>query len=205
MNLIQKVGSVSSESVKKHTKKDWESWIKILNSRSAQLMSHQELVQLLKKEFKLTTWWQQEVARGYQTAIGLRIPHQTLKGTYTTTATKSLSISAKKIYLYLISEEGQNLWLKPMYPVQFKEKQSFECEGEIFGEIRTLIKNKKIRISWIDPDWPRKSIVHIELYSKPKSKTMIVINHTDLPSLKVKTQMHAHWRGAVDQIAEILS
>lgn len=204
MSPVSKIGSVSSVSVKKHTKKDWENWIKILNSRSAQLMSHQELVQFLKKEFKLTTWWQQEVARGYHIAIGRRVPYQTLKGTYTTTATKSLLFPAKKIFSFLTSKEGQNLWLKPMYPVQFKEKQSFECDGGIFGEIKSMTSNKKIRLTWIDPDWIKKSVVQIELYLKPKEKTMIVINHIDLPNLKAKTEMHARWRKAIDQIAERL-
>ncbi len=100
MSKTAKVGSVSAESVKKHTKKDWDDWIQVLNKRSYQSLSHQELVQMLKMEFKLTPWWQQEVARGYQIALGVRVPSQTLKGTYTTTATKSLLVPAKNILVF---------------------------------------------------------------------------------------------------------
>lgn len=201
MSKTQKIGSVTSDSVKKYTKKDWDQWIQILNKRSAQSFSHQNLVLLLRNEFKLTPWWQQEVARGYQIAIGIRIPQQTLKGTYTTTVTKSFTSTAKNIYLFLISEQGQNFWLKPMYPISFKAKQSFECEGEIFGEFRTITPNKKIRMTWVDSEWPHKSIVQINLYLKPKKKCMLVINHLDLPTLKAKKQMHEYWRKIVDEMA----
>jgi hypothetical protein len=115
---LLKVGSVTSISVKKHTNNDWNAWINILNKNNCQALSHQQLVQLLKNKFKLTVWWQQEVARGYQIAIGARIPNQTLKGTYTTTATKSISNSAKEIFDFLVSPEGQKIWLKPLYKTQ---------------------------------------------------------------------------------------
>ncbi|MGZ3691557.1 MAG: SRPBCC domain-containing protein, partial [Pseudobdellovibrio sp.] len=159
---------------------------------------------LLKKEFKLTTWWQQEVARGYQIAIGLRVPNQTLKGTYTTTATKSISTTAKKIFSFMVSDEGQQLWLKPLYKVKVKEKQNFECQGGIFGEFRTVESGKRLRFTWIDEEWPNKSTVQINIYLKPKDRCMIAIDHVDLPTLKAKTQMHERWRAAVDDLAEAL-
>ncbi len=205
MSRAQKIGSVSSESVKKHTGNDWDVWIKILNKRSYQTFSHQQLVQVLKTEFKLTPWWQQIVARSYQIAIGARVPNQTLKGTYTTTATKSLKIPVKEVYKFLLSIEGQNIWLKPLYPVKIAATQSFECEGGIFGEFRTVTANKKLRLTWINEDWPQKSTVQINLYLKPEKKTMIVIDHVDLPTLKAKTLMHARWRKAVDELLVALS
>lgn len=200
----QKLGGVTSASVKKHTQKDWDEWVKTLNRKSYQSKTHQNLVQILKKEFKLTPWWQQVVARGYQIAIGVRDPNATLKGTFTTTATISLSVSAKEIFKFMTTPEGQLLWLKPLYPITLKSKETFECEGGVFGEFRTVSSPAKIRFTWIDEDWLKKSTVNIFLYSKPKKKTMIVINHNDLPTMKAKLQMHQRWRTAVDSIAEAL-
>lgn len=204
-DTTQKLGGASDESVKKHTGKDWEQWVKTLNRKSYQSESHQNLVQILKKEFKLTPWWQQVVARGYRVAIGARDPNATLKGTFVTTATKSLSISAKEIFTFLRSPAGQLLWLKPLYPINVVAKSTFECEGGIFGEFRSVKAPCKIRFTWIDEEWPQKSVIDIHLYSKPKNKTMIVINHNDLPTMKAKTQMHQRWRTAVDSIAEALN
>ncbi len=91
-----------------------------------------------------------------------------------------------------------------MYPVKIVEKQTFECEGGIFGKFRTVTADKKLRFTWIDEDWPNKSVVQIHLYLKPNNKCMIVIDHTDLPTLKAKTQMHQRWRAAVDEIESLL-
>lgn len=204
MGRLSKVGSVSAESVKKHTKRDWDVWVETLNTLGCQSLSHQDLVKLLKTKFRLTAWWQQEVARGYQIAIGLRIASQTLKGTYTTTATKSIAVTASKIFSLMESVEGQEIWLKPLYPVQIKKGQTFEREGGVFGEFRTVVINKKMRFTWIDEDWDRKTVVQIHLHSRPSKKCMIVIDHVDLPSLKAKMQMHGYWRAAIDRLAEAL-
>lgn len=201
----QKLGGVTSASVKKHTQKDWVDWVKTLNRKGYQSKTHQNLVQILKNEFKLTPWWQQVVARGYQIAIGVRDPNATLKGTFTTTATKSLTVSAKEIFDFMCSPAGQLLWLKPLYPVNIETNETFECEGGVFGEFRTVKSPKRLRFTWIDEDWLKKSVVQIHFYSKPKNKTMIVINHNDLPTMKSKTQLHQRWRTAVDSISEALS
>lgn len=118
MTATEKIGTVSAKSVKKHTKKDWDEWTTLLNKSSYQNLSHKELVKVLATKFKLTPWWQQVVARGYQISLGLRVPNQTLKGTYTTTATKSVTIPVKKVFEFIISTEGQKLWLDPLYPIK---------------------------------------------------------------------------------------
>lgn len=204
MNKLDKIGNVSSGSVCKHTKKDWTEWIKVLNANLCQSWSHHEIVLLLRRRFHLTTWWQQEVARGYQIALGIRQPHQTLKGTYTTTSTKTISFPTRKVFSLLVSHEGQELWLRPLYPVKIEQGQFFECEGGIFGEFRKITLNKKLRLSWINEDWVSKSGLQVSLYPKSKGKCMLVIDHSDLPTLKAKSQMHAHWRTAVDQVAGAL-
>jgi uncharacterized protein YndB with AHSA1/START domain len=197
------LAGASSESVKKHTKKDWDNWIKTLNKKSCQSLTHQQLVAFLKKEFKLTPWWQQIVARGYQIAIGVRPPNQTLKGTYTTTVTKTLEGTAKKIFSFLISEKGQEIWLQPLSPVSIKTGAHFEVNGGIFGEFRAVKKDKAIRFTWINEDWPKKTTVLLHLVIRPNSRCMIVIDHADLPTMKAKTEMHSRWRKAVDEMATL--
>lgn len=205
MGKTSKVGSVSAESVKKHTKRDWDEWIDVLGKLVGRSWSHQEIVALLKTKFRLSTWWQQEVARGYQIATGVREPHQTLKGTYTTTATKSLLLPAKTIFSFLVSPKGQAIWLDPMSPTKIKEGQQFECNSGVFGEFRTVKANQRLRFFWINEDWPRKTVVQLHLYPKPKGKCMIAVDHSDLPTMKAKEEMHAYWRKAVDSLAELLA
>lgn len=162
------------------------------------------MVKLLKKKFKLTIWWQQEVARGYQIAIGRRAEQQTLKGTYTTTTTKTLEISKAKLYRFLISEEGQLLWLEPITPVKIKKDAQFECYGGIYGDFRTARAAELLRLTWHNEDWVKKSTLQVHLYSKKSTNCMLVFSHVDLPSLSAKNQMHARWRKALDEMAKRL-
>lgn len=195
----------SDLSVKKHTGKEWSDWIKILNNLGCRNWSHKEVVALLKAKFKLTPWWQQVVARGFHVKTGIRSPQQTLKGTYTTTVTKSFNLNPQQLYSFVISPKGQKIWLHPLDPLSFKQKEPFECLGEIFGEVRIVKINKTLRLTWNCEDWPRKTHVQLNIYSKGKNKSMLVLNHTDLPSLKAKKQMHTHWRKAIDDLFTIFN
>jgi hypothetical protein len=205
MGKTSKIGSVTAASVKKHTKKDWDEWIEVLGKCVGRSWSHQEIVALLKTKFRLSVWWQQEVARGYQIATGVREPHQTLKGTYTTTITKTLSLSAKSIFSFLISPEGQAIWLDPMSPTKLEEGRPFECNSGTFGEVRAVRANQKLRFFWFNENWPRKTVVQIQLHPKPKGRCLIAVDHSDLPTMKAKEEMHAYWRRAVDSMAESLA
>lgn len=203
MNLNEELKSIASDqSVKKHTQKNWATWVKELNKLGCKTWPHKEIVAILKTKFKLTPWWQQSIARGYQVKIGVRIPNQTIKGTYTTTVTTSLVVTPKKLYDYLTSLEGQMVWLQPMSAIIFKQGNQFECAGEVFGEIRIVKLNKSLRLTWNCEDWPRKTVVQVHIYPKEKGKSMLVINHIDLPTMKSKTQMHSRWRRAVDEVSK---
>lgn len=175
----------------------------LLNQHGCQNLTHKELVKLLKTKFKLTIWWQQEVARGYQIAIGRRLEQQTLKGTYTTTTTKTIAISKTQLYKLLVSKEGQSIWLDPITPIKIKKDAQFECYGGIYGDFRTIKSPELLRLSWHNEDWEKKSTLQVHIYPK-KTNCLLVFSHVDLPSLSAKNQMHSRWRKALDEIAEKL-
>ncbi len=202
---FDKIGKVTAASVKKHTKKNWNQWVSLLNQQGYQNLNHKELVQLLKTKFKINMWWQQEVARGYQIAIGRRVEQQTLKGTYTTTATKTLSVSKTKLYKFLLSEEGQLVWLEPMTPAKIKKGVQFECYGGVYGDFRTIKPAQLLRLSWHNEDWDKKSTLQVHLYPKKSTNCLLVFSHVDLPTLTAKNQMHSKWSKALDKIAEKLN
>lgn len=204
MAALSKIGNVSAKSVFKHTDRDWSEWVAVLDRCGGRILDHRELVALLKKKFRLSTWWQQEVARGYQVAVGQRVEHQTLKGTYTTTATKTIAVSAAKLFAFLISDEGLEIWLSPLSEMKFETGTPYERMGGVFGEVRGFTRGKKIRLTWIDEEWPRKTTLQLHLVPRGEGKCMIVIDHIDLPTMKAKNDMHAHWRKVVDRLSETL-
>ena len=97
-----KIGRVSSASVEKGTGRGWDEWIPLLTKAGALGWTHKEIVQFLKKKYKLSPWWQQGVTLGFEVATKRRIDGQNQKGEYNVTATRSIALEAKALWKLLV-------------------------------------------------------------------------------------------------------
>lgn len=195
--------AASDASVKKATGKVWSEWIEILTRSGAKAWTHQEIVAHLKKKHGLGPWWQQIVTTGYEVAIGRREQGQNQKGLYAVTATKSLQSPPRSVWKFVCSEAGQKLWLDPLFGLKIAQGSQFETADGFFGELRTVKVGQRIRFSWQDPDWNKKTTVQFTIYAK-SGKSLAVIDHSDLVSVTVREKMRKRWRKALDQIADQL-
>jgi uncharacterized protein YndB with AHSA1/START domain len=198
---FEKIGRVSTASVFKATKKGWAEWIPLLDKAGARTWTHQEIVAYLKKRYKLRPWWQQGVTSGYETAIGRRAEGQNAKGEFMVTTTKSLGINVKKVWNFLVSDAGQAVWLKPLYPATIEAGRTFETSDGFFGEIRALKKERRLRMTWQDPDWTSKTTVQVTLVPRPGEKSILVIDHSQIKDVRVQAKMRKRWRDSVDELA----
>jgi uncharacterized protein YndB with AHSA1/START domain len=199
-----KVGRVSAESVAKGTGKNWDEWVRILTDAGAQNFSHKDIVQLLTKKYKLSLWWQQGVATGYEIAIGKKIEGRNDKGEYSMAATKTFPIDQKSAWKILTSKRGIDVWLRPLSQMEIKPKRTFETENGVFGEVRTLKAPHRIRIRWNDTDWEKPSSVMIVIIFRPAKKCVVAIQHEKLTSNRIKTQMREHWKNVLNELTSIL-
>jgi uncharacterized protein YndB with AHSA1/START domain len=190
---LNQVGKIPTESVFKHTGKHWKEWVLLLEKRGARQWTYQELVAFLKKTHKLTPWWQQSVALGFEIATGKRQPGQDAKGRYGLTATKTLPWSTSRVWNFLISQPGVETWLQPLSPVNIRPKTPFETKTGFFGEIRTVTPRRRIRLHWQDPHWEKHTAVEIVLVTHPQ-KTILVINHTALPTPQTQSSLRIYWK-----------
>lgn len=195
------INTVSDKSLIKHTGKPWKEWIVLLNKVNAQSWTHQQIVLFLQKECKQSEWWKQILANGYEVSVGKRIEGQTLKGTYTLTATKSFNCSAAKLWSFLNSEEGIRIWLNPMSDFKIAKDENFEISGGIYGEVRTLKKGERVRLYWFNEDWPKKTVVQAQVLKRNKQKCLLVFSHEEFPTARSKAQMKDHWKQVIDCIA----
>ena len=200
--VIEKIGITKTESVMKHTNKNWDEWVEILSKVGAHQWAFKEIVAFLKKKYKLTPWWQYVITMGYEIHIGRRMEGQNQKGRYTVTATKTAPLGQKKLWTFLTSEEGLNIWLKPLSPVNFKAKTSFEVPGEIYGEIRTMKAPTRARLSWNDQDWDKTTFVQLYLAPRNKDKCLLAFQHENLMDARAKEKMRLYWKGVMDELAE---
>lgn len=197
---MKQLGKVTSDSVFKCTGKHWQEWIELLDKAGARSWTHQETVAFLKKKHKLGPWWQQGVTSGYEIAIGRRIEGQNIKGEYMVTSTKSLAFGVQKSWKVLTSKNGLAVWLKPLSPVSIAAGAQFETTDGFFGEVRTLKKERSIRMTWQDPNWEKKTVLQIMLVARPKEKSIVVFNHTEIRELKVQALLRRRWKSVLVEL-----
>jgi len=199
-NSIQKIGRVSSESVKKHTKRSWDQWIALLDNTGAKNWPHREITLLLKTKYKLSPWWQQGVAIGFEIHHGLRIEGRSEKGTYGTVASKTFPLSAKKAWALVSKDPGLSIWLRPFTAFEWKKGKGFEVDGGIFGEVRTVKPGQRIRLSWQEENWKKPSVLQLQIVPREGEKCMIVLQHEGLPNNLARTKLRDHWKAALNEL-----
>lgn len=198
---LAQVGKVSTKSVHKHTGKNWSEWVSLLEKAGARKWKYQQIVAFLKTKYKLTPWWQQGVALGFEIATGRRREGQDAKGNYMVTATKSLACHVSKTWKLLTTKKGVDIWMLPVSKVSIKPGAQFETTDGYFGEIRTMKVDRRVRMTWQDPLWDKPTTVELHLVPRPDDKSILVINHTGLKDLKTKALFRERWRTAIDAIA----
>lgn len=119
----------------------------------------------------------------------------------TLTVTKTIPISAVKLWKWLISDEGMAFWLKPLSQLSMKPKATYEIAGGIFGEIRTLKAPERIRMTWQDTDWEKATTLQVFIVPRSKNECLLVFNHDDIPNPKLKEGLRAYWRSIIDGIS----
>lgn len=202
---IKNIGRVSSASVFKHTKKNWDQWVHILDEAGARHLIHSDIAKWLQQKYKLSPWWRQIVTGCYEIHIGRRVEGQSLKGTFSLTTTKTLAVNARALWKFLWSEEGQAVWLKPLSPLRLKTKETYETEGGVFGEIRTLKNYERVRLSWSETEWDGSSIVQMLIVPRNKEKCILIFQHENLKNARLRNQLRTHWLQVVEDIQATVS
>lgn len=208
IKTIDKIGRVTSASVQKGTGRNWDQWIGILEKAGARSWSHRETVELLTKRYKLTPWWQQGVALGFEYHTGKKIEGQNEKGEYSVSVTKSIPMARPKLWKWLISDEGQELWLRPLAPIAVEKGAEYESsgvDGGIFGKIRTLKAPERIRLSWQEVDWPKPNVVQVHIVARPKESCLLVFAQEGMRDARLKETMRSYWRARAEDIAKAIA
>jgi hypothetical protein len=200
---IEKIGRVSSTSVKKCTGRSWRQWVTILDHAGARNWPHREINLLLKKSYKLTPWWQQGVAMGYEIHAGRRIEGRSEKGLYAMTASKAVPLNQKKAWALLSSVEGMGVWLQPFAPFAWKKGQGFEVDGGIFGEVRTILAPERLRISWKEEAWAKASVIQLVVIPRKGEKCIVVIQHESIPTESLKEKLRARWKESLSELVKL--
>lgn len=208
---IEKIGPATSVSLLKHTGKNWEQWIALLDKAGGRELDRPRLMAFLKKAKAATPWWQQWIAAGYEIHTGKRMPGRDLKGNYSVLTTRTFHLPPAKVWKKLVSPEGIRAWLRPMDDVILKEGQGFEIEGGVFGEVRKVKVDPKgragrfVRMTWQEIDWPKPTTLEVYVYDRQNGSCILAFQHTKLRDGRLREPLKERWKSSLEDFTALLN
>ena len=171
MAKAQVTPRMSDAAVKGKTGKSWPVWFAALDKLGARKLDHKAIVALVHKKFALGPWWEQMVTVTYEQARGLRQPHEKSEG-FEIAKSKTFAVPLAVLYDAWNDGEKRCQWLK-----------------DAGFEIRKATPEKSIRFTWVDGE----TQVVAGFSSPGKSRSMVAVQHSKLPSAKSAANMKAYW------------
>src|SRR5208282_5420413 len=133
MKKLSEQKRASDETVKAKSGKTWAEWFKILDKAGAKKWEHPEISLFLHEKQKVSGWWSQMVAVGYEHERGIRQKFQKCDGEFSTSGSRTLAVPLAKAYAAWTDEKIRRRWLP-----------------DAKMEITTATPNKSIRAKWDD-------------------------------------------------------
>ena len=174
------IAGMADEKVKEKTGCDWEKWVYALDRKKAYELSHRELTELIRTKYKVTDWWTQMVAVGYERIKGMRAKGQRIDGSYSASKSKTLNVPAATVFAAFAETRKRNKWL-----------------GEKV-KVRKATPPKGIRL---EQDG---SIIAVWLESRSAGKTAVSIQEDNLPSQEASVEVKKYWGEKLEALKEFL-
>lgn len=182
MNKPRVTKRSSDEAVKAKTGKVWAEWFKILDKAGASKWPHTEIASYLRDKHKITGWWCQMVAVGFEHERGIRKKFQNCAGDFSANSSRTFGIPVAKIYRAWTDEKLRRRWL-PGAKI----------------EITTATPGKSLRAKWDET-----TRLSVYFYGSGAEKSRIAVDHMKLASSKESLKMKSYWFTALDRLQNML-
>ncbi len=115
---------------------------------------------------------------------------------------KTVPASAEKVWEFLFSEAGTNIWLGKLKN-ELELKKEFETLERVTGYVRVFTPNSHIRLNWKPKHWENTSTIQIRIISKG-DQTTIAIHQEKLLNTQQRNEMKAYWTTKINELTSNL-
>jgi hypothetical protein len=171
----------SDEAVRAKTGKVWADWFKILDKAGATKWAHTEISAYLYEKCKVSPWWSQMVAVGYEHERGLRQKFQKCDGEFSASGSRTLAVPLARAYAAWTDEKLRRRWLP---------------DGKL--EITTATPGKYVRGKWGE------SRLSVGFYARGAGKAQVAVDHGKLANSRESAKMKTYWFAALNRLQEML-
>ena len=177
------LAGMSDTVMKEKTGCTWDKWVFVLDHYGAAKMPHREIASLISTKYKVSGWYSQMVAVGYERIKGLRARGQRRDGTYEASKSRTYNVPVTTLFEAWSDPGTRRRWL-----------------NESGLKVRTSNAPKTMRLGW-----PDGSIVVVGFTPKGKSKSQVAIAHTKLRDPESAKRLKALWAERFDALGEVLT
>jgi uncharacterized protein YndB with AHSA1/START domain len=177
-----RLAGVGTEAVRKATGRAWDEWLKALDGAGARAMAHKDIALMLSRRFNVPDWWSQMVTVGYEQARGLRKVYQKAGG-FSATASRTVAAPLDKLYA---------AWSEP------RQRSRWLMDAPL--EIRRSTDGKSMRMTWTAGN----SSVVVGFSRKGAEKSVVALEHAQLPDAKAVGAQKDYWGKALDRLKALL-
>jgi hypothetical protein len=175
MTKPQEAKRARDETLVAKTGRAWADWFRILDKAGAKKWPHPEISKYLNEKQKVSGWWSQMVAVGYEHERGIRQKFQNCAGEFSANSSRTFEAPAAKVFDAWTNEKFRARWL-PGAKI----------------EITTATPGKSIRAKWGGD-----TRLSVYFYSTGSGKTRVAVDHMKLASSKESAKMKSYWTGAL--------
>ena len=173
----------SGEGVRRATGRDRDQWFALLDDWGAAGRPYREIAEWLRSDHELSSWWAQKLVVEYEQARGLRPPGVRPDGTFTVTASKTVSVPIERLFEAFVDARLRKRWL----PGAKMRK-------------RTSERGRSARFDWQDGS----TRVNVGFFAKGNAKGQLAIEHERLPDARSAERMKAFWRERLSALKTLL-
>jgi len=177
------VAGMKDTAVREHTGRDWEEWVRTLDTHDAHTLTHAEIAKLVSTTYNIPSWWTQTVTVGYERIKGLRVRGQQRNGTFGMTISRTFNVPVATLFHAWENPATRRRWL-----------------GATGVKIRTANAPKTMRLGWSDG-----AIVAAGFTAKGPSKSSVALEHAKLPDRETAARIKQQWSEWLDALRELLA
>jgi hypothetical protein len=169
---------VSDDAVRGRTGRSWTEWFRVLDRAGARTLKHAEIAKHLSAKERVSSWWSQMVAVGYERAIGRRVQNQRNDG-YSVSVSRTLEAPAVTVFRAFHDAHQRARWL----------------DAAPFT-IRTARAPRTLRVTWEDG----RSHLLVTCTAKSAKRSQVEIEHSRLESAAAAARMKARWSKNLEKL-----
>ena len=116
---------------------------------------------------------------------------------------RTFSVSVQDAWDFLISEQGQCIWLGEAYPLQLIEGTPYTTPRGTRGIIRVVNPGVNMRLTWQPQEWRHASTIQIRIIQSG-ANTVISFHQEGLPGAEERASMRHHWQQVLARLQTLL-